>query len=476
MGEFLFLLRGFVLARVLGPALFGLWTQLKITLLFLQYGQLGTHEAMLREVPLALGTGNEPRAHRIESSVLGFNLTSSAVLTTAIVLLALALTRDSTTTFPAWLLLAALFPLSQLYWYIHLQLRARRRFNRVSLLMVAFALLSTVIGLLAAAYAGLQGFLVALAASYAGVILLTNPGGLPVCRPALDLPLLRSLLRTGLPIMASGAALILLWNVDKLAIWQLMSRESLGIYALPAYVLTSVTLLPEALAAVLYPRFLERLAQEGTASALEGHFARPTLLICHLACPVVGVLFLALHLPIVWLLPDYAPGILPGRVLVAALFFMVVTRIPCVLLLSLKKQTILLLLTTMAATIGAVSVITLIWSGWGLVGAAAGAAISYVVYFGMTITASLVALRIPVRRALSLLAAILLPLGVTVVAVALALLALPRSTPGSWPDLASTLGGSLIVVAANALTIWLVRGRLFSTATPKPASSDPTDR
>ena len=48
--EFLFLLRGFILARVLGPTLFGIWTQLKMALIFLQFSQLGAHEAMMREV------------------------------------------------------------------------------------------------------------------------------------------------------------------------------------------------------------------------------------------------------------------------------------------------------------------------------------------------------------------------------------------------------------------------------------------
>ena len=61
LSEFLFLLRGLLLARILGPALFGVWSQLKIALLFLQYSQLGVHEALLREVPYALGGGHEGR-------------------------------------------------------------------------------------------------------------------------------------------------------------------------------------------------------------------------------------------------------------------------------------------------------------------------------------------------------------------------------------------------------------------------------
>jgi O-antigen/teichoic acid export membrane protein len=451
LSEFLLLIRGFVLARILGPTLFGVWTQMKIVLVFLQFGQLGAHDAMLRGVPLAVGAGDEPRAERIKGSVLGFNLLSSMMIATTLVV-SVAVCRWS---WPdpmrlPWAILACIFPLSQLYWYVHLKLRSEKRFSRVSRLMVAFSCLSTLFGIVGALYCGLQGLLIGVAVSFLMVLVWAESGRLAFPRPAWDGAHLRELLKTGFPIMASGALLILLWNVDKLAIWGFMSRESLGIYALPSYLLISVTMIPEAVSAVVYPRLMESLGQAKSATTLEKYLTKPTLVISYLACPVLGVLFLALHLPILWFLPRYVLAIPPGQILIAALFFMVVTRIPHVLLVSLNRQRMLLGLTMIAVVVGVGAVSTLILSGMGLVGAALGAALSYVVYSVSAMLASLRAMRMSAGRAWSFLSAMLLPYIVTAATVVGALVL----------DLAVTGLQCLVVLTVGGVVFWWAKNRL----------------
>ncbi len=471
--EFLYAIRGLLLASLLGPRMFGLWTKMKLTLLFLQYAQLGSHEAMLREVPDALGVGDRRRATEIERSVLGFSLTVSILVAVAIIAIASVRQGEASAEQRAWILLAVVFPLSQLYWFVHLKLRAEKAFGRVSYLMVGLALSTTVLGCWAAARFGLEGFLVVLAASHLLMVMASHVGRDPLARPAWNLERVRVLLRVGSPIMLSGALLILLWNVDKLAIWAFLSRESLGIYALPSYFLMTVMMIPEAVSAVLYPHLVERISSaESAPEALGRYFIQPTLIIGYLAAPAVGLLFLVLHLPIRWLLPEYVAGITPGRILIAALFFAALTRIPYVALLALSRQRSLVVMTLGAVLFGALVISGLIASGYGLEGAAFGAASTYLLYSLVLIGSCLAEAGLAPRDLRRFLGDLLLPFVAVTLVVALALWLLPESDDSLPRDLGTTLLRCLAVATVGGALLWRHRQRLF-TAHPSPTTRSP---
>jgi O-antigen/teichoic acid export membrane protein len=102
--------------------------------------------------------------------------------------------------------------------------------------------------------------------------------------------------------MATGGLAIFLFNIDKLAIWLLMGKENLGIYALQSHFTKTVLILPAVVAAVVYPRIMESYGKEQTIEGLKRYLTRPTLIMGYLGCPVLGILCLTIHLPIQWLL------------------------------------------------------------------------------------------------------------------------------------------------------------------------------
>ena len=80
LSEVFYFFRGILLAKILGPSLLGIWTQMKISLLFMAYSNLGTSEAMFREVPYAVGKGCQARADRIKRAAWGLNFITSSIL------------------------------------------------------------------------------------------------------------------------------------------------------------------------------------------------------------------------------------------------------------------------------------------------------------------------------------------------------------------------------------------------------------
>jgi len=457
LSEALFIIRGLLLARIFGPAIFGIWTEMKLVLLFLQYAHLGTHEAMIREVPYAVGRGDRARADNIKRTVIAFNLSSSAV--TAIGIFTILLVSEKVWNADiqgSWSILVCIFFISQVYWFIHLKLQAEKRFGRISKIMLGFALCSTVLGTLCAYYFSIEGFLLVLGLSYFVMLVYAGEGHSLIPLPNWNTPLLRELIKTGFPIMASGALLILLWNVDKLAIWLLMSKEDLGIYAVQSYIANTIMLVPSAVSIVLYPRVMETYGKTGIPSDLERYLTQPTLIMSYLACPLLGILFLALHLPIKWLLPKYVLAIVPGQILILAIFFMVIARMPANMLISLNRQKLLLALTGISVLVGAVADYIFIRIGEGIIGVAVGTSLGFIVYSSLTMVSSLHAVKMSIKRSVSFLVLVALPY-VVVLSLAGIMFKLLSVTDAGWvSDFVYTSISCLLITALMGVLIYAV--------------------
>src|SRR4030067_2974615 len=57
----LYMVRGFIIAHVLGPSAYGVWSIFRIFLSSAPYFGLGVQQAMTREIPLSMGEGDEKR-------------------------------------------------------------------------------------------------------------------------------------------------------------------------------------------------------------------------------------------------------------------------------------------------------------------------------------------------------------------------------------------------------------------------------
>jgi O-antigen/teichoic acid export membrane protein len=461
VSELLFLIRGFILAGLLDPALYGVWTKMKIILLLLGYGQLGVHEAMLREVPYAAGRDEGRRVGEIVRNTLGFGLAAALAIAAGIAGAAVLWPHASMGRFrTAWALLAPVFVLTHLYWYLHVKLRAEKRFSGASRIMVVLAAASTLL-CSAGAYAfGLSGLLAGLGASYLIVFATTGSGGLPFPRPAWNGRALRHLIRIGMPIMGSGALVTLLWNVDKLAIWAFLTPESLGVYGLLSYLVLSTTLIPEAVSAVLYPRLMEELGRGPSRSTAEVYFFKPTLMIAVIAGPALGILFLTMHLPVRWFLPKYEAGILPGQVLLAGAYFMAIARIPQMLLVSLDRQRLLLGLTALSVAACAAAIAAALTAGWALVGVAGATCFGFFFYSVVVTCASVRATRVPWGTASPFLTHLLMPILATAAVLALST-SIRQDTPTTFvEDLATTLLRCAPVFLTAFALVWAARKRL----------------
>jgi O-antigen/teichoic acid export membrane protein len=409
LSELFYFFRGMLLAKILGPSTLGIWTQMKLVLMFLVYSHLGTSDAMLREVPYAVGQGNAARADTVKRASWGLNLVTSSVLALCLFCYFFLVPQgEERSTRLAWIIFALFFPVSQVFWYAVFRLQSERQIGRSGLMIFGFAVASTVLGTVAAFFWGLPGLLTALAVSH--FLMLFAGGGLKVYfAPLFNFGLIRELIAKGFPIMVSVALLVLLWNVDKIMINLLIDTRSLGIYALQSYMSNMLMIIPHAVSTVLYPSLMEKIGKARDEATLKRYLTQPTLAMSYLICPLLGAIFLAFHIPIHWLLPQYMMAVLPGQIMVFAFFFTILSRMPVTILVSLNRQNLLMMLTLMAVLSGFLFNWLFIMHGFGLAGAAIGTGLSFLVYASLTLFFAMREIRMPGREVAVFLAHSLAP-------------------------------------------------------------------
>jgi O-antigen/teichoic acid export membrane protein len=331
--EALYLLRGLLLAGLLGPGLFGVWSSMRIVRRLSRFASLGAVQGMLQLVPQAEGRGDRDAARHYRRIAVGVGLTASIALAALVAAIA---GFPGSAQRPLWLAFAVVLVCARIHGLQNSILRSQQRFERVAAGSVGVAACSTLAGVPAAWLFGLPGFLAALAVSYGVVFVAVARGGATLPGPRLEGRAAGRLIGVGLPIVAAQLLEVLLANADKLLLWGIAGSHALGLYTLPSYVVNLALFLPGAVQTVLYPRLLRRIGRTGSFHAAGPYLERVTVAVAHVTCLVLATLYLVFPLPIVWWLPQYETAIDAGRVLLLVAFLRVVGALPATILISTR--------------------------------------------------------------------------------------------------------------------------------------------
>ena len=247
--------------------------------------------------------------------------------------------------------------------------------------------------------------------------------------------------------MAGEFLMVMLWNVDKLMLWWLVGTRALGVYAVQAYITNGVLLLSRAIYQVLHPHMAEHVGREGGVKTIQPYLERGTLLLVQLACPVIGLLYLVLHLPIRWWLPEYTDAIEPGRILILMAFFSVTAVVPSTVLVSLGAQRRLVAIRAFAVTLSLAALSHVLRSGGDFVDVALAASVGLVTYPVLTVGTALRHARLKIARVVRFLAWLVLPLTMLVVSLWGMTQVIPDAASSWQEDVLFTLARCAVIAA-----------------------------
>jgi O-antigen/teichoic acid export membrane protein len=357
--EAAYLVRGVVLAALLGPQAFGIWSSMRIITRFLPYAPAGAIQGMLQLSPGADARGEQETARELRGTTVALTALAAIIVTLVVLSISAWSAED---TFIVWVLFAAVLALIQLNDVQVFVLRSQQQFLTVGTIKLTIAVGTLVLGVAAAWLFGLGGFLVAIGIVLATVSAVTVVVTASPPRPKFKLATAVSLIKTGSPILLAEACLTLLQNVDKLLVVTFMGSHALGVYAVPSYVVQATYFVPQAVTNVLYPRLLATIDTVVSPRSSWPYLERATVWVSYVIGPVLVGLALIIHIPISLWLPEYQAAIGPGRVLILVAFFPLVAMVPAMVLIAMNMQARLVRVRLMAVLVTAFCVLATVAS------------------------------------------------------------------------------------------------------------------
>ena len=377
------LLRGLVLAKLLGPSGLGTVALVGMVLAYSLFADLGIAQAVAREIPISLGGERYDEALVWKWYAIAGRLLTGAVVGLGLVVYVLSSWNDLAADVRFGLLTAAVIvSLQGVTTAQQIVFQAFQKFARAAALAVVLSAANLAAVFVLVPLWGVKGALTGQVAAFAvtlavGCLL----GGWPKYA-RMDIHRLRHLLIVGLPLAALIFMSFNLVSIDQLMIVTLLDTTALGIYALVLYTGSALYLLPGAVAGTVGPRLLKRYGQLPTVDAIRLLTWIPVDAMSAVMPLMCVAAWITVPAVIVRLLPAFSEAIGPVRVYSVGAAFLGINLAASTTLLALNKHryNVPILLGSIMVNV-LLDIVFVPWLHLGLNGIALGSAVSYFMYW-----------------------------------------------------------------------------------------------
>lgn len=376
------LIGGVIIAKFLGPALYGVRNAFQLAIDYETYSEMGTFSAMAREVPYSRGEKNKEKANHIVSSVFGINLVYA--ITVGIVLVLVSFYMRSINWDETYVdfvfFLGLIIITNKLRKFYSYKLVIDKKVFLLSRAEIIYGFSSTVFCVALVFYLNFRGVLIGLFIAdllYIGYILL-NEKKFPAIR--VSFPLIREMLRIGFPMMVVVFLLTMLRSADRLIIIAMLTEEDLGYFGIAAVAIGIIITIPLAVNDVIMPRLMEKLGKTKNFQQIKNYLIEPTILMAYFLPFLLAILYLSIHIPINYFLTQYIPSIDIVKILTLGLFFSAVYVMPISICYAMNKQIKIIYIVLPSVVFNFAINYVFIRSGWGVNGVALGSGITNFVF------------------------------------------------------------------------------------------------
>lgn len=379
--QFITIFGAILTRKFLGPHQMGLWVTIQLVLEYSAYTTCGTATASGREIPYYIGKKNKKKSDEIKNIVATFGFLTSVL--TSFIVVAYAFLNKTTLDKPLYwgLIFASVMIILQRINNLQITLvRAYKRFDLASRLMVFSSLFNTLCIVIFAYYYRIYGFLLAMCLSLVFDILYIALHHNFHFKVLLNKNVM-SLIHFGLPLMLLGIAGELLRGIDRIVIIKFLGFEAMGFYSIAIMVANLLGKLPRVIDIIMVPHFHEKYGERDNIQDIKGYIDK-SITAYSLSMPIiVGSLWIVAPFFVRLFLPLYEPGINAMKYLLPSTYFFSLSLVYGNVIIAAKKHLLMFPILGTIVVITALANISAVWLGWGISGVAVTTTFAFFLHF-----------------------------------------------------------------------------------------------
>ena len=377
---FFTILTGLVIAKVLGPAAFGVYSALMLIVTYSHYSHLGLLPAMIKKVPFYIGKKEYNKSREIENVVFSGIIIIIFFISLALIIASFFIKNLDNHTINSLRIVAIVVIFQQIFYFYQYYLISEKKFFLFGKILLVYSITYLIFIILLIMKFRLEGVFFAMLLAYIIAIFYLSKKDEFKLRIKVMPKNTVQLMKIGFPLLMLGTMALFFVSIDKIMIIKFMDKVQLGYYSFAAIVAGIVSFIPQGIGSIIFPHLLEKYGEKEDKAHIKNYLFQPTLIISYLLPIVVGLVFITAPVAIYYILPKYLPGIMPFKILICAIFFMSVTSASNNFLITLNKEKKMLSLQAISVIIAIILNYFFIINGYGINGVAIATAISYFFY------------------------------------------------------------------------------------------------
>jgi len=377
---FFTVLTGLVIAKVLGPAAFGVYSALMLIVTYSQYSHLGLLFAMSKKVPFYNGKKEYKKAREVKNITFSGSIIIILPISLLLIIASFFIKNLDFHTINSIRIIAIVIVLQQILFFYQNHLRAEKNFLMVGKTLLVYSITYFIFILVLIIKFRLEGVFLSLLIAFIIVLFYIFKKEKFKFKITIMPRKTIQLMKFGFPLLTMGIMTIFFISIDKLMIIKFMDKIQLGYYSIAVTIAGVIYFMPQAIAYVMFPNFLEKYGEKEDKAYLKNHLFQPTLIISYLLPIAMGLIFITAPVAIYYILPKYIAGIMPAKILICAIFFMSIIVAANSFLITINKERKILLIQAISIIIAIILNYIFIMKGYGINGVAIATAISYFFY------------------------------------------------------------------------------------------------
>jgi len=394
--------RDLVLAGIMGPITYGLWTQMVVIFNYALQLPLGFQNAMSREVPYFIGRKEIPRVLSIHDIVFSVTL-STAILAGVLVLSAYGVFNYHLLDLPviAVAIIMGVIVIQQINAFYSILLRAHQKFHAFSIGFVLVALLSLILSAMMAPVWGAVGAAVALGVSYITVTIfwLFHASYLPI-KIKFNLMEFKRLVKIAIPLFIIGISGLLIVSIDRLTMVMFYDKEQIGYYGLAFIVNQSIFLITTPIMQSLSPRLMQAYGRYNDPLKIKHYLFVFTTIMGGGIALLVGIIYLFIGNLIILILPKFVPAVEVIRILLLGGAFSALASGATSFLVAINKQWQVLRIQMVVITVQMIVIGFIVLQSGTISQIAAAMVVAYFAYALLSVTLAGFSLRHSIKDAI----------------------------------------------------------------------------
>jgi len=372
---------GVATRNILGPEQYGYYLTISLAFTFIPLLQLGTLNAMNREVPFYLVRQDGERVQEIRNLTFSFLFTVPLFSVVLFILVSIALFfLDIDMEYKTGILFTSFISIFLfLSAYVEMYYKSEQNFRFASKLMFIKGFSQSILTLTMVIWIGYEGL-------YIGFLLglitevITGRKSFSNIKFIFDIEKYKHLIKVGFPILLVGLVWSLMIASDRLIIAIMMTPEDVGNYGVGMLVFSTMMFLPQVIGQVLYPKIVELVSKERYAE-IKSYYWKVNKVLASVMVIIVLIGYLSVPYFIDWFMPEYVNGIKTAQILIIGVFPLTLVGIAANYFNSTQNQKMYISIQLVVIFINILLSILLIKINSEIYMVALATSISYAIYF-----------------------------------------------------------------------------------------------